>query len=416
MVPSRSWHSPLPMPCPERGRFLGIDRGGWLLFAAQGLSGLGNGPFIAFSAIYQRQLGASPLEIGLIAAFGMVVGTLAMIPGTRLAEQADLRRTIVMGWLLAVPAPLFFLVAPHWSLTVVGVAFLSGSFVNTPAINVYMTLGVQKERVALVMTTVLSAFSLGLILSNLLTGWLAQTVGLRWLFLLPFGFFCLAGLCIGFLPSKLQPLDGTAVPSYPDLFRDRAFVALLFLFALLTLIIFLPWPFTPLYAQEVARSDNLQVGSLMGVLYLGSVFMGMTLGGLRRALGCMWIVVCFEAAYIVSAVLLLSSAFFPVLILAFFLRGAFWSFRQVMTAVIGEVLPYAALSKGYGLFGVVTVAAATVAYPIGGWMYTQDPAAPFWVSALCMMVAVVATVLLRGAFSAGSEASRAQWEELPRAA
>ncbi len=397
-------------------RFLGVDRGGWLLFAAQGLSGLGNGPFVVFSAIYQRQLGASPLDIGLIAALGMAIGTLAMVPGTRLAERANLRRAIVTGWLLAVPAPLFFVAAPHWSLTAVGVAFLMASLVNTPAINVYMTLGLPRERVALVMTTVLSAFSLGLIVSNLLTGWLAQMIGVRWLFLMPFAFFCLAGLCIVFLPAKARPIDAAKAPSYAELFRYPAFLAQLILFTLVTLIIFLPWTFTTLYAQEVAHSDNLHVGSLMGTLYLGSILMGTALGGLRRVLGCLCVVLCFEATYILSAVLLLSSDIFPFLSLAFFLRGAFWSFRQVMTAVIGEVLPNAALAKGYGLFAFVTGGAAALAYPIGGWLYSRDPAAPFWSSALFMVAGIAATLLLRGSFVAGRQPARAELEQLPRAA
>ena len=82
-----------------------IDRGGWLLFFAHGLSGLGAGPFIAFGVIYQRQLGASAFEIGVLAAIGMLVATLVMLPGTGLAERRDLRKTVIAGWMLAVPAP-----------------------------------------------------------------------------------------------------------------------------------------------------------------------------------------------------------------------------------------------------------------------------------------------------------------------
>jgi len=94
-IPSRSQAG---RPGSRRGPLLGIDRGGWLLFAAQGFSGLGTGPFIVFAAIYQKQLGASALEIGMIAALGTVLGTLSMIPGTRLAEVYHLRPTLLAGW------------------------------------------------------------------------------------------------------------------------------------------------------------------------------------------------------------------------------------------------------------------------------------------------------------------------------
>src|SRR5204862_2229386 len=138
----------------------------------------------------------------------------------------------------------------------------------------------------------------------------------------------------------------------------------------------------------------------MSILYLGSVIMGLSLGRLRRTLGSVVIVLCFEAAYVVSAILLLSSMALPILGLAFFLRGAFWSFRQVMTAVIGEVLPDYAMAKGYGLFALVTGAVVVVAYPIGGWMYGLQAGMPFWSSAVLMAIAMLITIGVRTYFHA----------------
>ena len=377
-----------------------IDRGGWLLFFALGLSGLGAGPFIAFGTIYQHDLGASAFEIGLMAAIGMLVATLVIFPGTRLAERRDLHKTIIAGWLIAIPGPLCFAVAPHWAWTALGVVLMQASVVNTPAISVYLTLGVPRDRIAMVMTTVLSAYSLGLIASNLLTGLLAQVMSLRALFWVATGFFALAAICIWFLPAKEPPR--LALPSlrYRDLMGFPAFRVLLVLFTLVTVIIFIPWTFTALYASEAAHVDNVWIGVLMSILYLGSVLLGLSLGQLRRSMGSVGIVLCFEAAYVVSAVLLLSSTALPILGLAFFLRGAFWSFRQVMTAVIGEVLPDHAMARGYGLFALVTGAVVVVAYPIGGWMYGFQAGMPFWSSAVLMAIAMLITIAVRAYFHA----------------
>ncbi len=408
----------------RRGRsepLLGLDNGGLLLFAAQGLSGLAMGPFIAFGAIYQRELGATPVEIGLMAALAMGVGMAVMLPGTRLADAYHLRRTILVGWLLTVPAPLFFTFAPHWAFTAVGLALLSASVFNTPALNVYLTLEVARDRVAMVMTTVLSAFSLGLIGSMPLAGWAAQLVGIRWIFLVSFVLFAMASGCVAFLPRRTLPMDATTGVRYRDLLRFPAFMTLVGLFSLLTIIIFLPWTFTPLYAQEVAHTTDFAIGALMAILYLGSVAMGLALSRLRRTIGCLVMILCFELAYIGSAILLLSSTSLSALALAFFLRGAFWSFRQVMTAVIGEVLPNPALAKGYGFFALVSGGAAALAYPVGGWMYARQPGAPFWASALFMAAAVMATILLRDALRPTRRARvtttvAAQPERLPEAA
>jgi len=179
-----------------------------------------------------------------------------------------------------------------------------------------------------------------------------------------------------------------------------AFRVLLVLFTLVTVIIFIPWTFTALYASEAAHVDNVWIGVLMSILYLGSVLLGLSLGQLRRSMGSVGIVLCFEAAYVVSAVLLLSSTALPMLGLAFFLRGAFWSFRQVMTAVIGEVLPDHAMARGYGLFALVTGAVVVVAYPIGGWMYGFQAGMPFWSSAVLMAIAMLITIAVRAYFHA----------------
>jgi MFS family permease len=102
----------------------------------------------------------------------------------------------------------------------------------------------------------------------------------------------------------------------------------------------------------------------------------------------------------VSAILLLASMALPLVGVAFFLRGAFWSFRQVMTAVIGEVLPDHAMARGYGLFALVTGAVVIVAYPIGGWMYGLHAGMPFWTSAILMAFAMLITVGVRAYFHA----------------
>jgi len=207
-------------------------------------------------------------------------------------------------------------------------------------------------------------------------------------------------VCIALFKSKQPPRF--AVPSlrYRDLMRFPAYRVMLGLFTLVTAIIFIPWTFTALYAREAAHVDNFWIGVLMSGLYLGSVLMGLSLGGLRRRLGSVTIVLCFEAAYVLSAILLLSSMALPILGFAFFLRGAFWSFRQVMTAVIGEVLPDYAMAKGYGLFALVTSVVVVIAYPIGGWMYGHQVSMPFWSSAVLMAIAILITLWVRAYFHA----------------
>jgi MFS family permease len=110
------------------------------------------------------------------------------------------------------------------------------------------------------------------------------------------------------------------------------------------------------------------------------------------------VIVSYELLFVVSAAALLGARAFLGLALACFLRGGFWSFRQVMTAVIGESLPFQALPKGYGIFAVVSGLAASLAYPIGGWLYGHGMAMPFVGSAILMLIGLLATLAVRTAF------------------
>jgi predicted MFS family arabinose efflux permease len=318
-----------------------------------------------------------------------------MFPGTGLAEKYYLKPSIVAGWALAVPAPLFYALAPHWAFTVVGTLFLALSTFNGPAISVYLTLGVPKDRIAGVMTIVLSAYSLGLIVATPLSGFLAQLMGVRWLFFLSFLAFAVATVFVWFVPKRVLPDEVRIGASYRDLVRYPVFLTQLLLFSLLTVVIFIPWPFLALFARDRLAASDEAIGVLMACLYLGSVLMGLLMGRLVRSFGSMPVVLGFEAAYIVSAVAILLASSVPLLGVAFFLRGAFWSFRQVMTAVVGQSLPMPALAKGYGLFAVVTGAAAALAYPLGGWLFMVRPGMPFLVSAWAMVVVIPLTLLAR---------------------
>src|SRR5207302_2005182 len=148
------------------------------------------------------------------------------------------------------------------------------------------------------------AYSLGLIASSVLSGWLAQVVPLSALFWMSFAFFVLATVCIAFLPAKATPRFTVPSIRYRDLMRFPAYRVMLSLFTIVTAIIFIPWTFTALYAREAAHVDNFWIGVLMSVLYLGSVIMGLSLGRLRRTLGSVVIVLCFDADYGLGARLL----------------------------------------------------------------------------------------------------------------
>src|SRR5207245_8274555 len=121
--------------------------------------------------------------------------------------------------------------------------------------------------------------------SAVLCGSLVQVIPLRARFWVSSAFYFLAAVRIAFLPPKQSPKFTVPSIRYRDLMRFPAYRVMLALFTVVTAIIFIPWTFTALYAREAAHVDNFWIGVLMSALYLGSVLMGLSLGGLRRRLG-----------------------------------------------------------------------------------------------------------------------------------
>jgi MFS family permease len=224
-------------------------------------------------------------------------------------------------------------------------------------------------------------------------------MGIRWLFATSVLLFAIASVCVAFVPRKLLPAETAIRMGYRHLTTFPAFLTLMVLFAAITVVIFIPWTFLPLYLKEVGHMDSLAVGALVGILFLGSVLCGAGLSRARRRFGSLAVILTYELLFVVSAAALLGSRAFPGLAVACFLRGGFWSFRQVMTAVIGESLPFQALPKGYGVFAVVSGLAAALAYPIGGWLYGNGMAMPFVASGTLMLFGLLATLAVRAAFA-----------------
>ena len=73
--------------------------------------GIGESMFLLFQPIYLQQLGADPVQIGIIlGAFGAVM-TIAHIPAGHLSDRIGRRPMIVASWVIGIVATLLMAVA-----------------------------------------------------------------------------------------------------------------------------------------------------------------------------------------------------------------------------------------------------------------------------------------------------------------
>src|SRR4030042_4175095 len=89
--------------------------GRWLF-----LWGIGESMFLLFQPVYLQELGAGPIEIGVIlGAFGAAM-TLTHIPAGHLSDRLGRRPMLIAAWLVGLLATLVMAVAYNLTFFVVG--------------------------------------------------------------------------------------------------------------------------------------------------------------------------------------------------------------------------------------------------------------------------------------------------------
>jgi MFS family permease len=90
--------------------------------------------FTPFRSLYIRELGASPLVLGLMSSLGSVVLALIRLPGAYIADRYGRRGIIVLFTFGAALSYGFYVVAPDWRLILVAVVVSNLSHIYQPAL------------------------------------------------------------------------------------------------------------------------------------------------------------------------------------------------------------------------------------------------------------------------------------------
>ncbi len=367
---------------------LKLKRDLWFFYFSLLFFALAVGLYNVFLPAHIRNLGASPVQLGLLGSLGMAVSTLAALPGGWLTDRYDRRLLMIIGWAMCIPVPIIFSLAKTWQWMIPGyVLFYLSMFSNTP-MQAYVADKADPSNVSSTFTIVFSSFSLGSILAPALGGWLTKLVSLRTIFLISFGLYTISTVIIWQMSAN-KPHAHTSISRgswkralQPTLISHVA------LFTLVMMVLNLPLSFITPYMQDVAGYDLLRIGLLGSLASLGAVMLAPVIGriGDRRtvflALGCSLLLVA--VAYSVQ----LTWALLPTYAIAFLLRGASGSLGSLMTSHIGKIASKEALGMSFAFYNLATSLGSTIAPYVAGQFYSRSPGLPFAVTvALAAMLA-----------------------------
>jgi len=334
--------------------------------------GMGEGMFIYFQPVYLRELGADPVQIGGIlglAAFGMLV---SHIPAGALADHVGRKSLMVVSWILGLVASGMMALARQLPLFVAGLVLYSITvFVMSP-MSSYITQARGAWSPARALTTVTAGFSAGMILGPVIGGQLGEQFGLRSVYAVSTGIFVVSTLLILLIrPQPIEPAhDGHR---YRALLGNRRLGGFLVLVFLVNFAMYLPWPLTPNFLQEVHAVSVGQIGLLGAFTGLGVVLFNLTLGHLPAKRGLL-----IGQALVAGAVLALwRGQGFGWFAAGYFLFAGYRTARSLIAATIHALVSPAELGLAFGANETVAAAGLMAAAPVAGLLFARQASLPF---------------------------------------
>lgn len=371
-----------------------LKRDLWFFYFSLLFFSLAFGLYSIFLPAYIRNLGASPVNLGLLVSIGMGISTLAALPGGWLTDRYDRKRLMIIGWCMCIPVPIIFSLAKTWQWLIPGyILFYLSMFSNTP-MQAYIADKADPGNVASTFTIVFSSFSLGNILSPAVGGWLTSFVSLRTIFFISFVLYGISTLIMcGMSPDKPHHAAHQSSGSWKRALKPEL-VTYIVLFTLVMTVLNLPLSFITPYMQDVASFSLLRIGLLGSLASLGAVLLAPLIGrvgdryGIFLALGCS--LVLLATAYGMQ----LGWNLLPMYGIAFLMRGGSGSLNSLMTSQIGKIADKEAVGMSFAFYNLATSMGATIAPYVAGQLYSRSPRYPFMLTAI-LAIALACYFLLR---------------------
>jgi MFS family permease len=371
-------------------RFPGLSRDHFLILLSMFFWGSGEGLWFYVQPLYVKSLGANSLQIGLVLSVAPILMVLGFIPGGVLADRYGRRRIMVAGSIGGTVSALLLALAGDWRQSIVGFVLYYASACGLPAIHAYVAHSTEGKDLNRIFSLVYAAFSVGLVFFPTVGGWIAEVAGFAPVLVLAAAFYLLSTLAVFFVEE--QPVESRRPGSgLGDVISNRR----LLLFTSVSVFIFLALqlgqPFAPNYLQEVVGIEIFWIGFLGSAHALGATVLGVWLGKLSEGVASL---IVGEGLVLASLLILVSSRALPVLVVSFFLRGAFSACKALALAQAGKTVGETNSGLAYGVLNTALNLPWVLAPYTAAWLYTMRPDLPFLSSAAMIAVMMVVTWLL----------------------
>ena len=375
------------------------------------LWGIGEGLWMYIQPLYVRSLGATPAQTGLTLGMWGLARLLFILPVGILADRASARRVMLPGWYLGLTGVLILAVAPDWRWAAPGFLVYGMSSVAIPVTNLYLAQAAQHDPtrapdlpIQASFALLWTAYSAGLVVSPAIGGWIGDAISLRAVFLISSVWFALSTWSIHRVRAYPVPERPAQGYDYRGMLRRAPVVLALGVLTFGFLAVLIGQPLSAQYLEEARGFSRSAIGVFGSLSALGTAIFSLTLARLSswRAFFVSLLLV------MVSFSLLLWSGAAPVVAVAYFMLGAYYTTRPLAVAAISERVAEHQRGLAYALVDTLAGLATVTGTSLAGLLYTRDPGWPF-VAGIGSVIAVIVIggLLLRGDASRHQRAARA---------
>jgi len=384
-----------------------MTRGLRIICSAMFFWGLGEGLFIYFQPIYLDQLGADPIQIGGMLGLAGLAYTVSHIPAGALSDTIGRKYIIVLAWFVGVFSSLIMYLATSLSVFMFGFILYSFTGFVMAALQSYITTAKGSWTVTRALTMTSAFGGIGAIIGPVVGGQLAELFGLKAIYAIATGVFLLSATQILFLrPQPVESADDG--PRYQNLFRNKTLAGFLLLVFIVLFGMYLSWPLTPIFLQEVRGVTVGSLGLFGSINALGVVILSLILGRLNPRFG-------FVIAQLILSLILgrLNPRFgfviaqravgFSILLIwrgtnpvwlsfGYFLAAGFRTSRSLILAQVENLVSRVELGLAYGLAETINGSVMMIASPIAGVLYDIGEELPYMVSIGVIAIALASTL------------------------
>ncbi len=350
--------------------------------------GIGESMFLLFQPIYLQQLGATPIEIGIILGAWGAIMTFAQIPAGHLSDRIGRRPMLIAAWIIGIAATLLMAIAKTLPAFVVGI-FLYGftAFVSSP-LDSYTTAARGKWSVGRAITFVSMTYNAGAVVGPVTGGWVGDHYGRSAVYFMAAGVFALSTIVIQFIAAQPRD-DHDPLNPPPSLWSNRRYWSFLAVYFVVAFATYLPQPFTPNFLKNDRGLSLTLIGQLGSVGYLGNAMLNLALGQLEARLGFL-LGQLGVAAY---ALLLWRTTGFGWFAVGYFLLGGFRALRMLGVAQVRPFVHESQMGLAYGIAETCGGAAVLIAPPLAGYLYSRGVTLMYPVGLVLIAVGLALTVL-----------------------